>query len=81
MEGFLNNLPPHFFICLYFIGEGGDENLKKFLAWPKSMLTINYSTRLNRNQKTKLTLKVFYFFIGACGLIRLNRVGNIWASK
>ena len=23
-----------FSICLYFIGVGGNENLKKFLAWP-----------------------------------------------
>ena len=26
---------PFFFICLYFIGVGGDENLKNYLAWPK----------------------------------------------
>ena len=45
------------------------------------MFTINYSTGLNRNQKTKLTLKVFYFFIGACGLIKLNRVGNIYGPQ
>ena len=30
---FLKNLPPHFY-CLYFIGAGGDEYLKKYLVWP-----------------------------------------------
>ena len=29
---FLENLPPHFFICLYFIGAGGDESLKKLFG-------------------------------------------------
>ena len=27
--------PQFFFICLYFIWAGGDENLKNYLAWPK----------------------------------------------
>ena len=34
---FLKNLPPHLFLfayTLYFIGAGGDENLKKSLIWP-----------------------------------------------
>ena len=32
VEGFTT---PIFFIYLYFIGVGGDENLKIYLAWPK----------------------------------------------
>ena len=28
-------LHPLFLICLYFIGAGGDANLKNYLAWPK----------------------------------------------
>ena len=34
VEVFSENLPPHFFICLYFIWTGGDGNLKIYLAWP-----------------------------------------------
>ena len=30
---------PFFFICLYFIEVGGDENLKKYFAWPKYQIT------------------------------------------
>ena len=30
----VKNLPLQFFICLYFMGVGGDENLKSYLAWP-----------------------------------------------
>ena len=25
---------PNFFICFYFIGAGGDENLNIYLVWP-----------------------------------------------
>ena len=28
-------VPPQFFICLHIIGVGADENLIKYLAWPK----------------------------------------------
>ena len=31
------------FICLYFIGVGGDENLKNRLVWPKLMIFIIYT--------------------------------------
>ena len=27
---------PNFFICFYFIGAGGDENQKDYLAWPQN---------------------------------------------
>ena len=36
VEGFFINLPPKFFICLYFIGVCGDEYIKIYLAWPKT---------------------------------------------
>ena len=35
VEGFSEKpSTPFFFICLYLIGAGGDENLKHYLAWP-----------------------------------------------
>ena len=36
VEGFSEkpSTSPNFFICLYFIGVGGDENLKNYLVWP-----------------------------------------------
>ena len=48
---FLKNLPPIFFICLYFIGMDGDENLKKYLAWPNPValkMTKNSHFECNR---------------------------------
>ena len=34
---------PIFFICLYFIGVGGDENLKHYLAWPKLSVIFKHN--------------------------------------
>ena len=41
-EGLSEN--PNFFICLYFIGAGGDENLKAYLVWPNDYKCIFWQT-------------------------------------
>ena len=42
MEGFSH----FFFICLYFIGVGGDENLKINLVWPNHEARVNFCPNL-----------------------------------
>ena len=41
-------LTPIFFICLYFIGVGGDEILKNYLAWPNPN-TLLFPIKLKSN--------------------------------
>ena len=48
MEGFSAKPSTPFFICLYFIGAGRDENLKITLAWPS---------------RSVCTLQIFYYIM------------------
>ena len=44
---FLKPSTPIFFIGLYFIGAGGDETLKNYLAWPYHRSSVMAQTSLH----------------------------------
>ena len=49
----LKNLPtPIFFICLYFIWAGGDENLKNYSPWPKRTFIYKHPLPLYQSSLT-----------------------------
>ena len=80
----VENPPSIFFICLYFIGAGGDENLKKYLAWPNyyslifltSTLSVFFLADTNSPMAQLLTVASYKInHISYCQAILLFEIG------